>query len=625
MSRTRLAPFAVALAALVPFAASAPAQTQIVFTEYAFNNPKIKAMDLNGQNVFEPFTIPTSFWVPLDLTFDVASGQFLWADYAGTNRILRAQSNGAGLTTVVTTSGGARGPRVDAQGRLYYVDGNTLRRVNANGSGMQILFTAQQSFPLGCPLVDATNGHVYVGADGTIRRFDLDGSHPKTVVTGISIARTLQLDVANGFIYWIDTDTITDHIARARLDGTQPSVVIDNTPAFVQSPGMNGFVIDPASDSIVYSDDLFSDHIVRTKLDGSNPVVLYQSTGGLSPSGLTLDSGPMVQPMADCNGNGIADATDLVSGFSQDCNGNGFPDECEENPCPTPTYFLDHGSNPVPPSRTLGCSSTAQNTCFDVFQPFDVPAPGVSLGSLELDGWTANYGFGSGFTATLFPDDGSGQFPNESAPIVAAAMQFRFNPNTINWVTADFSAALLPGRYWVRLTANEPAYHAGVNIGTSGLLQSKQRSGLGTWFTGSPIAMRLATTPLAASPPQLSLAAGGIQDFVLDAGLQHANKAYWLLGCVTGSSPGLPLNSQLTLPLNYDAYLLLLLQNPNAPPLLNAFATLDGSGKSTAQFTLPSNSPPILVGLTFHHAYVVLSPTNAPEFVSNAVVLELAP
>ncbi len=32
---------------------------------------------------------------------------------------------------------------------------------------------------------------------------------------------------------------------------------------------------------------------------------------------------------ADCNGNGVADATDIAEGTSQDCNGNGVPDECD--------------------------------------------------------------------------------------------------------------------------------------------------------------------------------------------------------------------------------------------------------------------------------------------------------
>ena len=33
----------------------------------------------------------------------------------------------------------------------------------------------------------------------------------------------------------------------------------------------------------------------------------------------------------DCNGNGIADETDISNGTSEDTNGNGVPDECE---CP---------------------------------------------------------------------------------------------------------------------------------------------------------------------------------------------------------------------------------------------------------------------------------------------------
>jgi len=34
-------------------------------------------------------------------------------------------------------------------------------------------------------------------------------------------------------------------------------------------------------------------------------------------------------PVVDCNGNGIADTTDILNGTSQDVNGDGIPDECE--------------------------------------------------------------------------------------------------------------------------------------------------------------------------------------------------------------------------------------------------------------------------------------------------------
>ncbi len=41
---------------------------------------------------------------------------------------------------------------------------------------------------------------------------------------------------------------------------------------------------------------------------------------------LSLDA----QPLADCNGNGVPDSTDLASGASQDVNANQVPDECED-------------------------------------------------------------------------------------------------------------------------------------------------------------------------------------------------------------------------------------------------------------------------------------------------------
>ncbi len=59
----------------------------------------------------------------------------------------------------------------------------------------------------------------------------------------------------------------------------------------------------------------------------------------------------------DCNGNGVADATDIANGTSQDCNGNGIPDSCDIasgfakdcnlNGVPDSCDLLAHGS-PAP-------------------------------------------------------------------------------------------------------------------------------------------------------------------------------------------------------------------------------------------------------------------------------------
>ena len=36
------------------------------------------------------------------------------------------------------------------------------------------------------------------------------------------------------------------------------------------------------------------------------------------------------QPPADCNGDGLPDPCELISGFSDDCNQNGIPDDCND-------------------------------------------------------------------------------------------------------------------------------------------------------------------------------------------------------------------------------------------------------------------------------------------------------
>jgi hypothetical protein len=212
----------------------------------------------------------------------------------------------------------------------------------------------------------------------------------------------------------------------------------------------------------------------------------------LSPSGLVLSTGAPVQATADCNGNAVADALDISSGSSTDCDDNGVPDECQSNdPCNPPPFHLDQGSNPVASSRTIGGPTASPGSQFEVFQPFDVAAGGWTINTIQLDGWTSNYGDGSGFTATLFPDNGLGTFANESSPIAARVYNFRFDPDRTVWVEEMWQQPLAAGRYWLRLSATTPpTYHGAVNIGTSGL-GSISRSGLGNLFPSSPIAMRI--------------------------------------------------------------------------------------------------------------------------------------
>ena len=126
----------------------------------------------------------------------------------------------------------------------------------------------------------------------------------------------------------------------------------------------------------------------------------------------------------------------------------------------------------------------------------------------------------------------------------------------------------------------------------------------------------------------LSVAAGGTQAFALEAGAPLGSLPYLLLGSLSGSWPGFPIDGEL-LPLNVDAYTLTSLLAPNAPPLSGSFGVLDAQGQGAAAFSLPP-SPALtaLVGLELNHAFlaVELLPglLHVPH-ASNAVPLQLGP
>ena len=130
--------------------------------------------------------------------------------------------------------------------------------------------------------------------------------------------------------------------------------------------------------------------------------------------------------------------------------------------------------------------------------------------------------------------------------------------------------------------------------------------------------------PLSVDGVQLSLSAGGTQSFALDAGAGLAGEIYWIVGSVTGTSPGLT-SGGVTLPLNFDVYTQFTLELANLW-IANSLGLLDGAGAGSASLTLGAGFDPTLAGLQLHHAYAVidLGPIT-PLFASNAVPLLLVP
>ena len=128
--------------------------------------------------------------------------------------------------------------------------------------------------------------------------------------------------------------------------------------------------------------------------------------------------------------------------------------------------------------------------------------------------------------------------------------------------------------------------------------------------------------PLEADAIDVSLLTGGTVNFDLQAGPAHAGELYFMLGSLSGTSPGTPFGGQLV-PLNVDAYTLDLLAAPGTI-ISGQLGFLDAAGEAGASLTVPTGLDPALVGTTANHAYITIDPiTTAVTSASNAFPLTL--
>ena len=123
---------------------------------------------------------------------------------------------------------------------------------------------------------------------------------------------------------------------------------------------------------------------------------------------------------------------------------------------------------------------------------------------------------------------------------------------------------------------------------------------------------------------EASVTAGGTQTLRLSAGTAFAGRSYLVLTSISGTSPGLMVNS-VTLPLNPDPLLVTSAISANVFPWANTANNLDALGVGTASFTLPGGLFPALSGFTLNHAYLVLNSNSKAIFASNPVPLVLTP
>jgi hypothetical protein len=120
---------------------------------------------------------------------------------------------------------------------------------------------------------------------------------------------------------------------------------------------------------------------------------------------------------------------------------------------------------------------------------------------------------------------------------------------------------------------------------------------------------------------EISIASGGAQTLMLDAGAARSGRAYQVIGSLSGTSLGLPIGT-VEVPLNFDMFTRFTLQRANTSFLQDTRGVLDQNGEATASFDVPPGTFGALAGSTVHFAYFLSGPI---DFASNPIGLLLRP
>uniref|UniRef100_A0A8C1DBB8 Low density lipoprotein receptor-related protein 1Ab n=1 Tax=Cyprinus carpio carpio TaxID=630221 RepID=A0A8C1DBB8_CYPCA len=163
-----------------------------------------------------------------------------------------------------------------AEQMIYWTDvttqGSMIRRMNINGSNVQVLHRTSLSNPDGLA-VDWVGGNLYWCDKGrdTIEVSKLNGAYRSVLVnSGLREPRAVALDVRNGYLYWSDWGDVP-HIGRIGMDGTDRHIIIQDKITWP-----NGLTLDFINDRIYWA-DAREDYIAFSSLDGSNRhIVLNQ-------------------------------------------------------------------------------------------------------------------------------------------------------------------------------------------------------------------------------------------------------------------------------------------------------------------------------------------------------------
>jgi len=222
----------------------------------ANSEDSIRRIRIDGTGAETLLSIPSSGNTPRGITLDSELGAMYWIENAGCSpcpgcgscsELRRAGLDGSNATTIATI-GDTRNPN------KVVIDTNADR----------LYFTDFQYSP-------------------HISRVDSDGGNEFDVYTGASGVDDIEVDLADGKLYWIESGNIGDPvlIRRSNLDGTGTETILTAGGSRATTP--RGIAIDPAGGKLYWTESGFcgdtpSGRIRRANLDGSDPETIL---GGL--------------------------------------------------------------------------------------------------------------------------------------------------------------------------------------------------------------------------------------------------------------------------------------------------------------------------------------------------------
>lgn len=274
------------------FAVSAQCVEKVYFGDVGHD--KIRRCNLNGSNLEELVT--TGLEAVGGVAIDRTEGKMYWADWSQAT-IHRANLDGSNVEDVLTGQYGPFGVALDVPaGKIYWtqIDGY-IRRANLDGSSIEDLIAGPVRVS-GIAL-DLAGGKMYWTEGATVytakvRRANLDGSDIETLITTpLEAPMHIALDIAGGKMYWADLGS--HKVQRANLDGSGVEDLVVSPPDLGLAVGID---LDLAEGKMYFSDSgAGGSKIRKANLDGTG-VTDIVSTGIGSCYGLAL--GPAA---GDCN------------------------------------------------------------------------------------------------------------------------------------------------------------------------------------------------------------------------------------------------------------------------------------------------------------------------------------